>query len=254
MILPASAPELVIAADRDELLAGAAEEVLEVMREAVRERGRCSIALAGGSTPRGLYRRLAATHGAEVPWEALLLFFGDERVVPPYDVASNYRMVRETLLSHERASAAVVHRVPTELATPQEAADAYEHTLRSAFELDHGELPGFDLVLLGLGADGHTASLFPGVLLGDEPMRLVAAPFVPAQSAYRITLTLPVFTAAARVLFVVSGPDKAEAVLASLGESEAPPAAVPPARLVRPVRGRLRWRLDRDAARLLAAD
>jgi 6-phosphogluconolactonase len=213
------------------------------------------VALAGGSTPRDLYallaRRGALVPPGPLPWPLVQVFWGDERHVPPDHPDSNYRGAHEALLAHVPVPPGNVHRVHGELASAESAAEAYEQELRFAFGLEPGELPRFDLVLLGLGADGHVASLFPGSPALGERRRLAVAPFVPALGAHRITLTLPVFNRAATVLFLVAGAEKAEAVrraLAPEGEVEETPA-----RGVRPESGGVLWLVDAAAAAGLGA-
>jgi 6-phosphogluconolactonase len=154
-------PDVRVCADVDDLSRRAAEAVVDRINGAVRTRGTCSIVLSGGNTPRTLYRLLASHPPSPIPWAHVQVFWGDERYVPPDDPRSNFGMAKETLLDHVSCPAANVHRMPTQFADADIAARDYEHTLRSRFD---GEWPDFDLVLLGLGADGHTASLFPGSL------------------------------------------------------------------------------------------
>jgi 6-phosphogluconolactonase len=226
-------------------LAGiAAERVLQASQVAIAERGRFTLALAGGDTPRALYRRLAALPAGTIDWARTVLFFGDERAVPPDHPESNYRMARESLLAPSAIPAEQVHRIMGE-AAPQVAAAQYEAVLRAHFADDW---PQFDMVLLGLGSDGHTASLFPGTAALDVTDRWVTANHVPALDAWRITLTLPALNQARELLFLVSGAGKADALAAVL----APGSDLPAAR-VRPVQGRLTWCIDADAARLLPA-
>lgn len=234
--------ELRVLDDVEALARAAADEVVRCAEAAVRERGRFTIALSGGSTPQRLYR-LLADH-AHIDWRAAHVFWGDERHVPPDHPDSNYRMAREALLDLVPVPADNIHRIHAELPDAAEAADAYEIELRRAFSLAPGEAPRFDLALMGLGADGHTASLFPGSDALHEHARLVVAPWIDKLSSFRITLTLPVFERAAEVLFLVSGEDKAAALQAVLeGEPERYPA-----QLVHPREGRLLWYADRTAA------
>jgi len=236
----------------DALARAAAEEVLRTAEAAVREHGRYTIALSGGSTPKALYRLLASADGpfrARMPWERTHFFWGDERHVPPDHADSNYRMARETMLDSVPVPAANIHRVPAE--EPAEAAAAaYERELRELFQPVEGELPRFDFNLMGLGPDAHTASLFPGTSVIHETERWVAAPWVEAHRTYRITFTPPVLNAAARILFLVSGGDKAAAVRAVI---EGPRDVDRyPGQVVKPARGTLLWLLDREAASLLS--
>ncbi|HVT57220.1 MAG TPA: 6-phosphogluconolactonase [Thermoanaerobaculia bacterium] len=229
------------------LTRAAAEEFVRAMRGAA---GRWpSVALAGGGTPRALYQLLADCgepfRGA-VPWPQLHVFWGDERHVPPDHPESNYRMAREALLDRVPVEAAHVHRIAAEEPDAERAAERYEAELRSCFALPVGGLPRFDLLLLGMGEEGHTASLFPASPALSEQRRLVAAPWVPAHATFRITLTPPVLNAAAEVVFLVAGEAKA-AALAEVLEGERRPWLYP-AQIVGPERGRLLWLVDRDAA------
>jgi 6-phosphogluconolactonase len=241
--------EVRIFADPPELMRATADEIAQAARRAVDERGRFSWALAGGSTPRDLYRLLAGVPYRErLPWNAIHFFWGDERHVPPDHPDSNFRMAREALLDAVPVPADNIHRVPAEDPDAQRAAAEYESTLRAFFNLEAGEWPRFDLILLGLGKDGHTASLFPGGDAVHERERLVVAPWVEAQKTFRITLTPPVLNHARRAMFLVSGDEKAEAlhaVLEGAREPERYPAQI--------VEGDRLWMVDRSAARRLKA-
>jgi 6-phosphogluconolactonase len=219
---------------------------------AVSERSSFSLVLSGGATPRRLYRLLAEEppFRERMPWAETTFFWGDERSVSPDHPDSNYRMAWEAMLSRVPVRAERVHRWPTEL-PPEEAARAYEETIRRAFGLAAGEPPRFDLVLLGLGADCHTASLFPGSPALGERERLTAAPWVEALGTHRLTLTPLALKAARCVLFLVTGEEKSEALRAALAP-EGDPARCP-ARAIRPTAGDLLWIADRPAAALLPA-
>jgi len=229
-----------------ELFAAAAEEVVRLANQAVAERGRFTIALSGGSTPRSLYNLLATNARTSLPWEQLCFFWSDERHVPPTDPDSNYRMANEAMLSKVPVPAGNVFRFPTENPDAEAAAKEYESTLRKFFQLKPGELPQFDLILLGLGPDGHTASLFPGTGGLQEKSRLVIANWVEKLKTHRLTFTLPVLNAARSVAFLVSGTDKAPVLHAVLEEKV--PGEQYPAKLVQPTDGKLIWFLDRAAA------
>lgn len=235
-------------------LAGmAAERIAKLAEEAVARAGRFAVALAGGSTPQGLYARLASeSYRARVPWPETEVFWGDERCVPPEHPESNYRMAAEALLRHVPIRPGQIHRMRGEDPDPTRAAAEYDALLRETFGVAPGVPPRFDLVLLGLGADGHTASLFPGSPALRETERLAVAVFVERLGAARLTLTLPVLNAAAAVVFLVSGGDKAEVLRAVL---EGAPGAEPlPAQLVHPPAGTVTWLVDAAAASLLGGE
>jgi 6-phosphogluconolactonase len=230
-----------------ELMRATAEEIALAAQSAAGARGRFAWALAGGSTPRTVYQLLASDfYRRRMPWSATHLFWGDERHVPPDHPDSNFRMAREAMIDHVPIPAENVHRIPAEEPDAQRAAAEYEAALRSFFALPPRELPRFDLILLGLGKDGHTASLFPGGDALRERERLVVAPWVEAQKTFRITLTAPVLSHARRAMFLVSGEEKAEAlraVLEGAREPERYPAQI--------VEGNRLWMVDLAAARLL---
>lgn len=229
-----------------ELYEQAAALYARVAHEAVATRGRFTVALSGGTTPGGVYRVLAGEqYRTTLPWPSVHLFWGDERCVPPTHPESNYRMAAETLLSRIAIPAENVHRIPVEL-PPHEAAAAYEQTLRAVFALTGSDLPRFDLIFLGLGVDGHTASLFPGTPGVREERRLVVAHYVEKLGAWRITLTPPVLNNAAQVVFLVRGVEKAETLSAVLHGPCDPERW--PAQLVRPTQGSVLWLVDRAAA------
>ena len=234
-----------------ELFAAAAEEVVRAANEAVAQRGRFTIALAGGSTPKSLYNLLATNARTALPWDRMFFFWGDERHVPPTDPDSNYRMADETMLSKIPVAAANVFRMKTENPDAAAVAENYEQTLRKFFQPEPGQVPTFDLILLGMGPDGHTASLFPDTAALQEKSRLVLANWVEKMTTYRITLTLPVLDAARCVIFLVSGTDKATALHAVL-EGDVPGEQYP-AKLVRPRQGKLIWLVDRAAASTLSS-
>jgi len=222
---------------------------------AARRRGFCGVALAGGSTPRGLYGRLAAGGGAAgappVPWDRVHLFWGDERHVPPEHPESNYRMALDSLLSKVPVPPANIHRIRAEEPDARRAAVEYEQELRAFFRLESDQTPRFDLVLLGMGEDGHTASLFPGSEALRDTSHLVAAPRVETLSSCRITLTPRVFNNAACVMFLVTGSGKAR-TLRDVLEGEYEPDRLP-AQIIRPLQGDLLWIVDRAAGSLLVA-
>jgi 6-phosphogluconolactonase len=241
-------PEIQVVDDAEALAEAASAEFA---RRASAAQDLFTVALAGGSTPRGLYSRLAGdeTLRHSLPWDRMHFFWGDERHVPPDHVESNYRMAQEAMLSRLPVPLANVHRIRGEVADADLAALDYEDVLRGFFQLRSGALPRFDLVLLGLGADGHTASLFPATAALDERLRIAVSNRVDKLHAERITLTVPVFNRAACVVFLVSGDDKAEALRAVI-EGPRDPQRLP-AQLIAPDQGRLKWIVDRRAARLL---
>jgi 6-phosphogluconolactonase len=224
----------------------AAAELCAAAQAAVGERGRFVMALSGGHTPRGLYDLLARdqTLRMAIPWDRTHVFWGDERHVPPDHPDSNYRIAREALLERVPLPEANVHRVFAEEPDAGRAAAQYEQELRGFFGLEGAAFPCFDFVLLGLGQDGHTASLFPGTSALEETARLVVATHVPALGTDRITLTLPTLNHAACVVFLVCGAEKAPIVRAVLDE---PRGSLLPAQRVRPTGGLL-WLLDAAAA------
>jgi 6-phosphogluconolactonase len=239
-------PDLRVFVDANELSLRAAEAAVRLINDSVRLHGRFSVALAGGSTPRSLYHLLASQFRDQIPWTKVHVFWGDERYVPPGDPQSNYRMAREALLDHVPCPAGNVHPMPTHLSDPDVAARDYENTLRGYFSK---EWPHFDLVLLGLGEEGHTASLFPRSAALEEKQRWVIAVEAPAEPPLRLTLTLPVFTHAANVHFLVGGSNKARALHQVLTGSPDPKNY--PAAGVRPVQGTVIWWVDRQAAVLV---
>lgn len=248
--MAASKPSVRIVADPEELAREGAGIFIARVQEALREKETCTVVLAGGSTPRGVYSMLAEERGfrAGVPWEKVHFFFGDERHVPPDSPESNYRMANEVLLSKVPVPANHVHRIRGEEPDARKAAEEYEEVLRSFFRPKPREIPEMDFILLGMGADGHTASLFPGTEVLKELNRLVAANWVPRLNAYRLTMTLPLLNNARCVLFLVTGAEKAETLRMVLEEKTNEPL---PAGLIRPTQGRCLWLVDRFAARLL---
>jgi 6-phosphogluconolactonase len=242
------APQLTVVDDAPTLADAAAAAIVDAASAAVAAQGRFTLVLAGGATPRATYMRLAAPPFVDrMPWDRTSVFFGDERCVPPDHSESNYRMANETLLSKVGIPADRVYRMRGEADDPEAAAAAYAKTLATVFETKRGGLPRFDLVLLGLGLDGHTASLFPGSPAAKEIFRtVVAVHAAAARIPQRLTLTFPAINAAARVIFLVSGAEKAKVVKTALSDGAALPAST-----ARPTDGTLTWLLDRAAASLL---
>jgi len=245
-----NAAEIRILTTPQELFAAAAEEVVRAANEAISARGRFALALSGGSTPKSLYTLLATNARASFPWERSFFFWSDERHVPPTDPDSNYRMADESMLSKIPVPAGNVFRIAAENPDAAAAADLYEQTLRKFFAVEAGQFPRFDLILLGLGPDGHTASLFPGTAALQDKSHLILANWVEKLKTSRITFTLPLLNAARCVAFLVSGTDKAPALHAVL-ETDAPGEQYP-SKLVQPTDGKLIWLVDRAAASELA--
>lgn len=243
-----TAPQIQVLQQPAELFRAAAELFVATARRAVKDSGRFSVALCGGSTPRSLYSLLAEERAwrRSMPWKKSHFFWGDERHVPPSHAGSNTRMAMEAMLSKVPVPASNLHRIEGELAEADKAASSYERTLRKFFALAQGEYPRFDLVLLGIGSDGHTASLFPGTPALEERSRLVVSNRVEKLRTERITLTAPALNNAAHIVFLVTGADKAEA-LAAVFEGAYEPARFP-AQLIRPARGRLTLLADAAAA------
>jgi 6-phosphogluconolactonase len=233
-----------------DLFQAAADEVIRDGKEAIAQRGQFTIALSGGSTPRSLYTLIAANAKDSLPWDKVFFFWGDERHVPPTSTESNYRMSDESLLSKVPVPATNIFRVPTENPDASAVADAYDKTVREFFHTPAGEFPRFDLILLGVGPDGHTASLFPETAALQEKSRLVVANRVEKMNTDRITFTLPLINAARTVAFLVSGGDKAS-VLHEVLEGKGP-AEKYPSKLIQPKDGKLIWFVDRAAASELA--
>jgi 6-phosphogluconolactonase len=218
--------------------------IVSVLNEEVRQKGTASFVLSGGTTPRSVYEALGADDARDrVEWAKVHLFWGDERCVPPSMPESNYRMAHEALIAKIGIPERNVHRIPAER-SPQEAAHLYQAELKKVFSLRERQLPAFTLILLGLGEDGHTASLFPDTSAFQEHTRLVAEVYVESFKSSRITMTLPVINAALNVMFIVAGKGKAS-ILREVLEGDIPRY---PASLVNPSSGLLSWFVDRDAA------
>ena len=228
-----------------ELSQAAAAEFIALASAAIRDHGKFTVALSGGSTPKSLYSVLARS---ALPWDKIFFFWSDERHVPPDHPDSNYRIAKEALLSKVPVPPENIFRVRAEEKDANVVAKDYEEALRSFFGLRPGEFPRFDLILLGLGPDGHTASLFPNTAALNETKLLVVANWVEKFKANRITFTYPVLNNAACVIFLVSGADKADMVRTVLEDGRADL----PSQRVHPVNGRLLWLLDKGAASKLS--
>jgi 6-phosphogluconolactonase len=221
-----------IYSDSNELARAAAEYFVAQCPE--------TVALSGGSTPRLMFQILAEQFRDEVAWSNIHFFWSDERHVPPDDPESNYRMAAEALLSHVPVTTDNVHRIRSENPDAAAVASEYEQTL---IDVTKQTVPRLDLIFLGLGTDGHTASVFPGSEVLHETKRLVAAPYVEKFKSYRITMTLPLLNNGSSIVFLVSGAEKAEIVKQVIqGEHKYP------AQAVNPTQGELIWMLDKDAA------
>ena len=226
-----------------EMSEAALAEILRILNDAVAKRGRFSIALCGGHTPAKLYALWAEKYKTQTPWDRVHLFFGDERFVPEDDLLSNYRMARETLIANVPIPKENVHPMLTNFPSTEKAAEAYEVELRKFF----GEsAPALDVQLLGLGVEGHTASLFPGSPALDEQRRWVVAVTAPAEPPQRLTLTPVVLNQGLNTFFLVAGENKREILAALRSEPQNVPSKYPAGR-IRPARGVV-WYLDQAAA------
>jgi 6-phosphogluconolactonase len=241
------APKVTVLDGAEEVARAAAERFVELAQSAIGERGRFAVALAGGSTPKRAYELLAGDdYRDRVDWPKVHVFFGDERMVPPDDAESNYRMASEAMLSRLPVPPENVHRI-NGLGDALANARLYEDELRTFF--NDAPWPSFDLVLLGMGDDGHTASLFPGTKALGERGSWVAANWVEKLNAYRVTLTAPAINSAAHVIFLVTGEKKA-APLAEVLKGERDPQRLP-SQLIKPLDGSLEWLVDEAAAERL---
>ena len=237
--------ELCAYADAAAVAQALAEYFVATGERAIADRGKFTVALSGGNTPRAAYELLAADPLREnLPWSNVFIYFGDERCVPPDDERSNYRMAREAFLDAVPIPSANVARMRGEI-DPRLAANEYASILRCEL----GEVPQLDLVMLGLGEDGHTASLFPGIAQKPEEHSLVEAAYAQSQAMWRVTFTPKLINAARRVVFAVEGVAKARA-LAAVYEGPRDPMTYP-AQLVQPSSGELTWLVDEVAASLL---
>jgi 6-phosphogluconolactonase len=232
--------------DIDALSRAALEELLRDLQQGIAQRGRGAIALSGGHTPEKMYSLWAATekYRNETDWNRVHFFWGDERCVPQDDPLSNYRMTRGTLLEHVPIPAANVHAAPTSLSTPEQAADAYDQELRKFFGSSR---PEFDVTLLGLGPEGHTASLFPGSAALEEQARWVVPVQVAAVPPNRLTFTLPVLNSSRNTYFLVAGENKRPILALLRAEPDSRPSQYPAGR-IRPADGRVLWFLDQAAS------
>jgi 6-phosphogluconolactonase len=239
-----SQPQVRVFGSPQELFHAAAEKFCALGSDAIREHGKFSVALSGGSTPRGMHQELATKFSSALPWDKVFFFWGDERHVPPDSSDSNYRMADETLLSKLPVPAKNIFRIPSELPDAREAARKYAETLERFFKPELNAFPRFDFILLGMGPDGHTASLFPGTAALQDQDHFVAANWIEKLNTFRITFTYPVLNNAVSVMFLVSGDEKAEMVRRAVKD----PSANLPCQRVNPEDGELVWFLDKGAA------
>jgi 6-phosphogluconolactonase len=236
--------------DKESLIGGTADFIAESAAQAIAARGRFTLALSGGNTPRPVYARLASPeYRGRMDWSKVQIFFGDERSVPPDDPQSNYLMVKTALFDQAPLPEANIHRIRGEIAPEQAAAD-YANVLQRTFGGDAatgGPPPeGFDLILLGMGDNGHTASLFPGLAVVTESQRWVMAQYVEVVGMWRVSMTPVVINAARQVAFLVSGANKAE-MLRRVLEGPYQPVVLP-SQIIKPTQGELHWLLDAPAA------
>lgn len=247
----AAGAEIRIHPDPEALSRAAADRVTALCREAEAARGACHLALAGGSTPRRLYQLLAGPPWSQqLPWPALQIYFGDERAVPPEHPDSNYGMARAAWLARVPLAAGQVHPMQADPARITQAAADYAGLLERQLPRNEAGVPVFDLILLGLGTDGHTASLFPGTPALEERARWVAPVYLEQHDSWRLTLTCPVLEAARQLLFLVAGADKAACLARVLG-TPVNDERLPVQRIA--ARGRVEWHLDAAAAGSLEA-
>ena len=235
---------LLICHDQSDLFRHSAQLVIDMGRDAIQQRGKFHLALSGGSTPKRLYQKLASQYATAIDWKQVHFFWSDERTVPADHEDSNFRMARESLLDELAVDGDKVHRLVGEH-DPQQAAADYEQVIRSTVGGDT-PIPRFDLILLGLGNDAHTASLFPGTDALFERERLVVANDVPQLSTRRLTMTSLLINQSRSVMFLVSGEGKADALQLVLGHQINPEEF--PAQLIVPSNGELLWMVDQAAA------
>lgn len=242
-------PQVRIFSSAEELFRASAEKFCEIGKRSIREHGRYAVALSGGSTPKGLHQQLATTFASELPWDKVFFFWGDERHVPPDFPESNFRMAKETLLSKLPIPHNHIFRMPGEIPDANQAAGLYEQALTDFFCPGAGNFPRLDFILLGVGPEGHTASLFPGTKAVEEKQRFVVGNYVAVHSTWRITCTYPVLNNGANVMFLVDSSSKADIVRTALKD----PSANLPCQGVKPLNGNLMWYLDKAAGAKLEA-
>jgi 6-phosphogluconolactonase len=245
-------PDVRILTNIDAIAKRAAQDFVQSATQAVSEKGSFTVALSGGSTPKALYSLLAgdAALRSQLPWDKMYLYFGDERSVGPDHSDSNFRMATETMLSKVPLKPEQVFRIKGEYKDTDKAAQEYEQVLRTSFKIAEGQFPRFDLVFLGIGSEGHTASLFPGTKALHETKRLVVRNWVGKLYTNRITLTAPAINNAARVVLMVTGADKALALKGILEGPYEPDQL--PAQIIQPPNGKLLWLVDTVAGGMLS--
>jgi len=242
--------EILIFQNIEELNNAATQNFVEIGAKAIEKRGQFAVALAGGSTPKLLYQLLSSDKfNDKIDWKSVFFFFGDERNVPPDSEESNFRMANENLLKPLQIPEENIFRWQTELKDAEVIAEKYEEMIRRFFDLDKNEFPRFDLILLGMGADGHTASLFPFTKALHETEKIAVANAVKKLNITRLTLTFPVLNNGRNIIFLISGKDKAE-TLKEVLEGEFQPLKFP-SQNVKPGDGNLFWVIDEQAAEYL---
>lgn len=252
--MKAANPEIKIVEDSAALSRKAADIFIHQIAAMSSQKPFFSLALSGGSTPKTLYSLLVEKRSlkSQIPWKKIHFFWGDERHVPPHHADSNFRMAKETMFDKAEILPENIHRMRAEDPDANQAAREYEQHLWKFFRPTAGHLPVFDFVLLGMGPDGHTASLFPGTTALREQKRLVVANWVDKFQTYRLTMTLPLLNNADMIVFLVSGKEKADILKMVLEGSRQNDAL--PSQLIRPQSGRLLWLVDRDAASRLSLE
>jgi len=244
-----STAEVIVKSTSEDAAAAAANLFRKIVCQTVADRRVCNLALAGGTTPHELYEKLAAeVFDCDMPWPSVKVFFGDERDVPHDHVDSNYHMAQRALLDIAPVPPEQIHPMPADADDLNEAAEEYEQLIRRIVGGESEDTPGFDLILLGMGADGHTASLFPRTKALNETEKLVVSQYVPVLGRNRMTFTFPLINAARHVMFLITGEDKADAVAAILSKDEQRRKNFPAA-FVKPTDGRLVFVLDTAAAK-----
>ena len=243
-------PEIIVRDNSIQLAQAGADIFSRIARDSVTQRGRFIVALSGGSTPRTMHRFLAEKSFCTViPWDETNIFWVDERCVPFIDQASNYGAARQDLLDHVSIPPNHIHPMPVDM-DPEDGAVEYQRAIIDFFQPKENEFPVFDLIFLGIGKDGHTASLFPGQKVLDEKERFIVAVKGGDPHVSRLTMTLPVLNSARKIVFLVAGKEKAKVVKAVLEKKR----IHLPAYNIRPINGKLTWLLDREAASLLSGD